>query len=60
MIYALAYPVFDPSTARAIDAFRTAHEPERARLVAPHVTLVFGLTSISARDFYFRYLTGRG
>lgn len=42
MIYVLAYPEFEPSCAARIDAFRAQHEPERARLVRPHITLVFG------------------
>ncbi|MGB1215273.1 MAG: 2'-5' RNA ligase family protein [Pikeienuella sp.] len=28
---------------RSILAFRCAHEPDRAKLVAPHITLVFGV-----------------
>lgn len=49
MIYVLAYPEFDPYTARRINRFRTAHEPERAALVPPHVTLVFGLRNADAK-----------
>lgn len=48
MIYVLAYPEFAPSTADALATFRAAHEPQRARLVPPHVTLVFGLRNFSA------------
>jgi 2'-5' RNA ligase len=44
VIHVLAYPVFDPGSAERIDAFRARHEPERARLVPPHVTLVFGVS----------------
>lgn len=47
MIYVLAYPEFEPATDDALATFRAAHEPERARLVPPHVTLVFGLRNIS-------------
>ncbi|MEL6609654.1 MAG: 2'-5' RNA ligase family protein [Pseudomonadota bacterium] len=42
MIYVLAYPAFDPAVARRVDDFRARHEPQRARLVPPHITLVFG------------------
>ena len=43
MIYVLAYPEFAPSCADRIHEFRARHEPERAKLVPPHVTLVFGV-----------------
>lgn len=43
MIYVLAYPEFEPGVAESINRFRTAHEPERAKLVPAHITLVFGL-----------------
>lgn len=43
MLYVLAYPVFDPSCAERINAFRERHEPKRANLVPPHITLVFGV-----------------
>ena len=43
MIYVLAYPQFEPSVAERIRRFRTENEPARAKLVRPHVTLVFGL-----------------
>lgn len=43
MIYVLAYPQFEPSIAERIRRFRTGNEPARAKLVPPHVTLVFGL-----------------
>ena len=42
MIYVLAYPRFAPSCAAQIAAFRARHEPQRAKLVPPHITLVFG------------------
>lgn len=51
MIYVLAYPVFAPATAVRIDTFRAAHEPARAKLVAPHITLVFGLRRVQAAAF---------
>ncbi|UWQ56003.1 2'-5' RNA ligase family protein [Leisingera caerulea] len=43
MIYVLAHPIFEPEAAERIGAFRVKHEPERAKLVPPHVTLVFGV-----------------
>lgn len=42
VIYVLAYPVFERPIAESIARFRRRHEPERARLVPAHVTLVFG------------------
>ena len=50
MIYVLAYPEFEPNSARQINHFRSRHEPERAKLVPPHVTLVFGLKDRNPRD----------
>jgi len=43
VIYVLAYPIFEPSSAERISTFRAKHEPERAKLVPPHITLVFGV-----------------
>lgn len=43
MIYVLTYPEFEPSCAGKIRDFRAKHEPERAELVPPHITLVFGV-----------------
>lgn len=43
MIYVLAYPKFEADILRSILTFRSAHEPDRAGLVAPHITLVFGV-----------------
>ncbi len=43
MIYVVAYPKFETLLARQIDRFRSIHEPERAKLVRPHVTLMFEL-----------------
>ncbi|WP_147107060.1 2'-5' RNA ligase family protein [Tateyamaria sp. syn59] len=43
MIYVLVYPVFDERSTVLIRAFRETHEAQRARLVAPHITLVFGV-----------------
>ena len=42
MIYVLAYPKFSASAAAKISAFRKQHEPIKAELVPPHITLVFG------------------
>ncbi|WP_425037310.1 2'-5' RNA ligase family protein [Primorskyibacter sp. S187A] len=49
MIYVLAYPEFEPFCATRIDDFRAAHEPHRAKLVPPHITLVFGAQSAHAQ-----------
>lgn len=49
MLYVVAFPQFEPATARRIDAFRAQHEPARARLVAPHLTLMFGVRTTSAQ-----------
>ena len=43
MIYVLIYPDFNAPDAARINAFRARHEAERAKLVPPHVTLVFGV-----------------
>lgn len=51
MIYVLAYPEFERSVAESINRFRSAYEPERARLVPPHVTLVFGIRNAHPPDF---------
>lgn len=48
MIYVLAYPTIDPDVSRSLAGFREGHEPERAGLVAPHVTLDFGLRATSS------------
>ncbi|WP_162409803.1 2'-5' RNA ligase family protein [Acuticoccus sediminis] len=48
MLYVLAFPKFAETMARSIDRFRALHEPERARLVGPHVTLVFALSEADA------------
>lgn len=50
MIYVLAYLEFEPSIAESIHRFRSAHELERARLVPPHVTLVFGMRNTRPQD----------
>jgi 2'-5' RNA ligase len=51
MIYVLAYPEFEPQTALKIDCFRSSHEPDRAKLVPPHITLVFGLRDANKQEF---------
>lgn len=43
MIFVLAYPQFEPALAARLDAFRAVHEPERARILRPHITLLFGV-----------------
>jgi 2'-5' RNA ligase len=50
MLYVLAYPKFEPLVADRIERFRNAHEPERALLVPPHITLVFGLSTANAAE----------
>ncbi|MDX8352438.1 2'-5' RNA ligase family protein [Cognatiyoonia sp. IB215182] len=45
MIYVLAYPEFDPLCDKRIHDFRAKQEPHRAKLVPPHLTLVFGVKS---------------
>ena len=50
MIYVLAVPQFEPNVAVKIDRFRSVYEPERAKLVPPHVTLVFGLRDVRPQD----------
>ena len=51
MIYVLAYPEFEPGLAESINRFRTAREPERAKLVPAHITLVFGLRKAQSQKF---------
>ncbi|MFC3226727.1 2'-5' RNA ligase family protein [Marinibaculum pumilum] len=46
MLFVLAYPELAPEAASAIEALRRRHEPDRAALVAVHVTLVFGVAGI--------------
>ncbi|NRA99063.1 MAG: 2'-5' RNA ligase family protein [Rhodobacteraceae bacterium] len=50
VIYVLTYPFFDDVAAKNIARFRAWHEPERARLVPPHITLVFGVSSVGSAD----------
>lgn len=50
MIYVLAFPDFPPPLSRALGAFRARHEPARAKLVAPHLTLMFGVQSASEAE----------
>lgn len=37
--------------AESLDLFRAAHESQRANLVRPHVTLVFGLKTVQPMEF---------
>jgi 2'-5' RNA ligase len=48
MHFVLCYPKLSPADGEAIEAFRRAHEPARAKMVRAHVTLVFGVTSLPA------------
>lgn len=50
MLFVLCYPAFSSATAEAIETFRKRHEPQRAQLVRAHVTLVFGVQSISPEN----------
>lgn len=50
MIYVLAYPELPSRVSENIAVFRSSHEPDRARLVEPHITLVFGLRNIRDPD----------
>ena len=43
----LMYPEFAPEVRAWIDRYRTIYEPARAKMVAPHVTLVFGVKQIA-------------
>ncbi|MCF3933091.1 2'-5' RNA ligase family protein [Acuticoccus sp. M5D2P5] len=47
MLFALLYPRFTAADRAAVDAMRAAHDPHRARLVDPHITLVFGVAEAS-------------
>ncbi len=51
MLYVLAYPRFAPDLLDRIQSFRQRHEPARAALVRPHVTLVFGLRDVDQSSF---------
>jgi len=51
MIYVLVYPAFDDRLMGSIQAFRLTHEPDRARLVPPHITLVFALHQVEEEAF---------
>lgn len=50
MIYVLAYPQFDTKISLSLATFRKIHEPNRAQLVAPHITLVFGVRNTPVED----------
>ncbi|PZQ95647.1 MAG: hypothetical protein DI533_18570 [Cereibacter sphaeroides] len=52
MTYVLAYPEFEPAVGKRIDAFRSNHEPGRAGIVPPHITLVFGLRNPHLQEFF--------
>lgn len=51
MIYVVVYPEFGPETRARIDRFRQRYEPRRARLIPPHLTLVFGLPAANPSAF---------
>jgi len=50
MIYVLAYPKFNEQISQRLENFRCVHEADRARLVRPHLTLVFGVNQKYAED----------
>ena len=51
MLYVIAVPRLAPSVQEVLAHFRAVYEPERARLVAPHVTLVFGMAGFDPASF---------
>lgn len=51
MMYVLGFPRFDAGLTESLDRFRLEHEPQRARLVRPHVTLVFALSGVDPAAF---------
>lgn len=51
MLYVLAFPKFNVKLTASLARFRSKYEPERARLVRPHVTLVFGLSGVDPGAF---------
>lgn len=50
MIYVLTYPTFEGDQYHTISRFRTVYEPDRAELVGPHITLVFGLKNATLQE----------
>jgi 2'-5' RNA ligase len=47
-LYVLIYPKLSPAALAEIERFRRRHEPERAALVAAHITVGFAIHSTSA------------
>lgn len=47
-LYVLIYPKLSPSALADIERFRRRHEPERAALVAAHITIGFAIHSVPA------------
>lgn len=47
MLYVLACPKFAPNDLAIITAFRAEFEPQRAQMVPPHLTLMFGTTAMT-------------
>ena len=54
MLYVLTYPVLAKPDDERIEAYRRTYEPERARLVRAHITLVFGVRTIETNDLASR------
>jgi 2'-5' RNA ligase len=50
MLYVLSYPVLTKADDERIETYRRIYEPERARFVHAHVTLVFGVRLIETKD----------
>jgi 2'-5' RNA ligase len=50
VLYVLCYPALSVPDTERIEAFRRVHEPLRADLVRAHITLVFGVSSMSRKD----------
>lgn len=47
MLYVLAVPGFAPNDLAIIKSFRADFEPQRAQMVPPHLTLMFGTTAMT-------------
>ena len=54
MLYVLCYPALAAADSERIETFRHVYEPARASLVRAHITLVFGVRSISINDLISR------
>lgn len=50
-LYTLAYPALTVVDRQFLNAFRGMHDQDRAQLVAPHFTLLFGSSALTERDY---------